>query len=110
MRLNARAKTVIKVNGLNGGLADLTIPKGNDIIGAINSFLPLVGIDIEIKSSVIGGWVNRNDRYPEQIQGRKILGYGNGYAFECEYDDGVWSNIGGEEFTHWQELSPPPQA
>ena len=30
------------------------------------------------------------------------------YAFEIEWDDGVWCNIGGEGFTHWIPLPPIP--
>ena len=54
-------------------------------------------------------WISVKDDRPEQIQGKKILGYGNGYAFECECDDGFWCNIGGEEFTHWQPLPASPE-
>lgn len=44
---------------------------------------------------------------PDAIQGNKVLGFGNGYAFECEYDDDFWCNIGGETMTHWKALQPP---
>ena len=53
------------------------------------------------------GWVSINIDQPEPIQGSKILGFGEGYAFECEFDDGVWANIGGEQFTHWKKLEHP---
>lgn len=43
--LQARAKSVIKINGKSGELCDLTIPKGVDIISALNRFLPLIGFD-----------------------------------------------------------------
>ena len=53
-------------------------------------------------------WISVFDDYPENPKnGDKILGW-NGYAFECEYDDGYWGNIGGEEFTYWMPLLEPP--
>lgn len=51
-------------------------------------------------------WISVEDARPENPQdGDKILGW-NGYAFECEYDDGIWCSIGGEEFTRWMPLTP----
>ena len=52
-------------------------------------------------------WVSVEDDYPALIEGNKILGFGEGYAFECEYEDGIWCNIGGETFTHWAPLIAP---
>ncbi len=56
------------------------------------------------------GWISVDDKYPEPVQGDKILAFGEGYVFECEYDDGYWTNLGGDEFTHWQPLPEPPCA
>jgi hypothetical protein len=53
-------------------------------------------------------WISVKERWPDAEQGDKILAYGNGYAFECEFDDGYWTNIGGDDFTHWMPLPPPP--
>ena len=54
-----------------------------------------------------GQWISVEDDYPEPIEGHKILGFGNGYAFECEYEDGIWCSIGGETFTYWAPLTAP---
>ena len=53
-------------------------------------------------------WISVDDKHPERIEGSKILGFGNGYIFECEYEDGNWCNIGGDDFTHWMPLPNPP--
>jgi len=55
-------------------------------------------------------WIACSDEYPEPAQGNKVLGFGNGYAFECEFDEGFWCNIGGEEMTHWMPLPCEPPA
>lgn len=39
-------------------------------------------------------------------QGDKALAW-CGYAFEIEYDDGIWCSICGDDFTHWAYLEPP---
>lgn len=54
-------------------------------------------------------WISIKDEYPEAEQGKKILGHNGVYAFECEFDDGWWCNIGGEELTHWMPLPEPPE-
>ena len=56
------------------------------------------------------GWISVIDEQPECKQGNKILGYGEGYIFDCEFDDGYWTNIGGETFTHWMKRPEPPCA
>jgi hypothetical protein len=48
----------------------------------------------------MGDWIRRDCVEPNQEQG-KIIAYGEGYVFECEWDDGCWCNIGGADFTHW---------
>ena len=70
----------------------------NEIIALIN-YAPTVPCE---------GWISVEDNPPERIEGMKILCYGNGYIFECEYEDGYWINIGGEDFTHWQPLPAAP--
>ena len=54
------------------------------------------------------GWVSIEDAPPNRIEGIKILCFGNGYIFESEYEDGLWVNIGGDDFTHWQPLPELP--
>tara|TARA_R110002020_G_scaffold467655_2_gene691408 strand:- start:3040 stop:3225 length:186 start_codon:yes stop_codon:yes gene_type:complete len=53
-------------------------------------------------------WINIKDKRPEFIQGNKVLGHNGDYAFECDFDDGYWCNIGGEDMTHWMPLPEPP--
>ena len=54
-------------------------------------------------------WINVKHCMPESIEGSKVLGHNGDYAFECNFDDGYWCNIGGEEMTHWMPLPPPPK-
>ena len=54
-------------------------------------------------------WISTETRRPEAEQGNKILAFGNGYVFECEFDEGYWCNIGGDDFTHWMPLPEPPE-
>lgn len=51
-------------------------------------------------------WISVKDVWPEPTQGI-ILGHNGSYAFECQYDDGAWCNIGGEEIEFWVPLKPP---
>ncbi len=57
-----------------------------------------------------GGWTRREDKFvndnPHPDVGDIALGW-KGYAFEIEWDGDCWSNIGGEEYTHWKPLTPP---
>ncbi len=53
-------------------------------------------------------WINVKDRWPEPAEGNKIIGYGNGYLFECVWDGDDWCNIGGECITYWMPLPEPP--
>ncbi len=53
-------------------------------------------------------WISVEDEWPNAEQGNKILAYGSGYMFECEWDDGYWCNIGGDSFTHWVPRPEPP--
>ena len=46
--------------------------------------------------------------YPKSDEVGKVLGFGSGYAFECEFEDGFWCNIGGEDMTHWMPLPEAP--
>jgi len=54
-------------------------------------------------------WISVKDRWPEYVQGNKVWAFGGGYQFEAEYDDGFWTNLGGEEMTHWRPLPPNPK-
>ena len=54
-------------------------------------------------------WISVKDRWPEYVQGYKGWAFGGGYQFEAEYDDGFWTNLGGEEMTHWRPLPPNPK-
>jgi hypothetical protein len=113
MQLKARAKTVIKISGLNGGLADLTIPKGNDIIGAMNTFLPLAGIDIEIKASVIGGWMDVNNDLPKESGAYWTFNGGDEKCSVIQQRVHMYDR-NHKEFnsctvTHWQSLPVPPK-
>lgn len=56
----------------------------------------------------MSNWISVEDRLPEPVDGEKILAYGDGYCFECELEDHVWTNLGGDEFTHWMPLPEPP--
>tara|TARA_R110000787_G_scaffold279556_1_gene389729 strand:+ start:71 stop:340 length:270 start_codon:yes stop_codon:yes gene_type:complete len=53
---------------------------------------------------------NINDVPPEAVQGNKVLGFNGSYFFECEFDEGFWCNIGGEDMTHWTKLPELPEA
>jgi len=54
-------------------------------------------------------WINIKNEQPEQIQGNVVLGHNGYYLFECEFDDGDWCSMGGDEMTHWMPLPPPPE-
>ena len=53
-------------------------------------------------------WISIETRWPDTDI--KIIGINMNqdepYIFESEWDDGYWTNIGGEEFTHWM---PSPE-
>lgn len=53
-------------------------------------------------------WISTKEKWPEPEQGMKILAYGKGYVFECEFDDGFWCSIGGDNFTHWMPYPTAP--
>ncbi len=53
-------------------------------------------------------WISVAEKWPNAEQGEKILAYGCGYVFECEWNDGYWCNIGGDSFTHWMPRPEPP--
>jgi hypothetical protein len=55
-------------------------------------------------------WINAKETPPDPKQ-EKILafgGTGGGYVFECEWEDGFWVNMGGDEFSHWMPYPPIP--
>ena len=54
-------------------------------------------------------WIKITERPPEPTQGNKVLGYNGDYIFECEFDEGFWCNIGGDEMTHWMPLPRAPK-
>ena len=64
---------------------------------------------VEAQEKINSPWIDINKEYPEAVDGNKILGFGSGYAFECEFEDGFWCNIGGEDMTHWMPLPETPQ-
>ena len=53
-------------------------------------------------------WIDITKQYPDPVNENKVLGHNGSYAFECEFDDGFWCNIGGDEMTHWMPLPEPP--
>ena len=53
-------------------------------------------------------WISVDDRWPAEVTGNIVLGHNGSYAFECEFDDGFWCNLGGDEMTHWMPLPKPP--
>ena len=55
-------------------------------------------------------WIDIKEKYPEPIQGNKVLGHNGECAFECEFDDGCWCNTEGANMTHWMPLPPSPNA
>lgn len=56
-----------------------------------------------------GGWIDRRKESPNCEDGEKIIAWGNGYAFECEYDGDSWTNIAGDDFTHWMPHPGAPE-
>lgn len=61
------------------------------------------------QAAAIPEWIDRNKIAPNHEQGEKIIAFGSGYAFECEFDDGFWCSIGGDDFTHWMPLPAAPK-
>ena len=51
-------------------------------------------------------WISVNDECPK---GKIVIGHNGSYLFECEFDDGFWCSIGGDEMTHWMPLPTPPE-
>lgn len=54
-------------------------------------------------------WISVKGNPPEQLQGNIVVGHNGSYLFECEFDDGFWCNIGGDEMNHWMPLPEPPK-
>ena len=90
----------------------------DDLIARIESYIPKGdGYNSEFAHDLAEAvellrerqWVSVSDRRPEPIQGSKILGHNGNYAFECEFEDDVWCNIGGESFIYWMPLPPIEQ-
>ena len=46
-------------------------------------------------------WIDVKVQQPDCEQGNKIIAFGENYIFECEFADGYWTNLGGDDFTHW---------
>lgn len=59
-------------------------------------------------------WIPMNEQRPIEEHGNKVLGFSDGYIFECEYEysdgEGHWCNITGETMTHWMPRPPEPDA
>lgn len=108
-----RAKTIVKMHsgGLNFGIE---FNRGTCLIEVIAMLIKHSSIDLSLATPVFlkalgtGSWINIEDSHPECIEGHKVLGHNGRYAFECEFDDGFWCNIGGEEMTHWMPLLDLP--
>ena len=56
----------------------------------------------------LSAWVSVKDDMPEATEDKNVLGHNGNYAFECNFDDGYWCNIGGEDITHWMPLPKAP--
>jgi len=46
--------------------------------------------------------------YPDSKVHNKVLGRNDEHVFECEFDNGYWTSLGGEEMTHWMPLPEAP--
>tara|TARA_R110000782_G_C14628709_1_gene394158 strand:+ start:430 stop:666 length:237 start_codon:yes stop_codon:yes gene_type:complete len=55
-------------------------------------------------------WISIDDSRTDYAEGNKVLGFGSGYVFEAECEGGYWTNLGGEDMTHWMPLPEPPKA
>ena len=54
-------------------------------------------------------WISIKDRQPEHFQGNIVIGHNGSYLFECEFDNGDWCSIGGDEMTHWMTAFNNPE-
>lgn len=66
----------------------------------------LATLALELEKSSQREWIDRNILAPKTDEGEKIIAYG-GYVFECEFKDGCWCSIGGDDFTHWMPYFSP---
>lgn len=68
----------------------------------------------ELEQQLSAAWIPMSQQRPIEEHGYKVLGFGDGYVFECEYElrdgEGNWCNITGETMTHWMPLPPNPDA
>lgn len=68
----------------------------------------------ELEQQLSATWIPMSQQRPIEEHGYKVLGFGDGYVFECEYEcrdgEGNWCNITGETMTHWMPLPPNPDA
>lgn len=62
----------------------------------------LVGMIEQCIQDITPQWVSVDDELPDPLIHNKVLATNGSYVFECEFDDGYWSNIGGDEMTHWK--------
>lgn len=60
------------------------------------------------KDISVNEWISVSDDRPEKKQGNKIWATDGIDQFECEFDDGFWCNVFGNEFTHWRQLPKLP--
>jgi len=65
---------------------------------------------LEDKVQSLTTLISVKEHPPERIQGNKVLGFGEGYFFECEYDDGYWCNLCGVDMTHYILLPESPES
>ena len=63
-------------------------------------------IETLIKTLNVSKWISVKDRYPDSVEGVKVLGHNGDYIFECEYNEGFWCSVSGKTMTHWMQ---PPQ-
>ena len=53
-------------------------------------------------------WISVETEWPDPSKHNRVLGFDGSYIFECEWNDGYWCNIGGDELTHWKPCPKYP--
>ena len=54
-------------------------------------------------------WIDIKKNRPEEVQGNIVIGHNGDYLFECEFLDGHWCSVGGDEMTHWMPAINKPK-